>query len=390
MADTVVTQATGFTPRKTSVSGNFMLNQVDPSGLDSVTVQLATSLFTTVSVTNSEATAGSFKIASSGRISLLRPGIGAVLSTTPSNLFTTALAPGQVSTGLGTSAVRDTVTYKSGTAEQDALLFVGSGLATFAVDTSARSTGTTVGNIEAHVDSGTYAELTATGSYPSPSVGAFGVTSTAGSVTVIDFTSVLPTLTPTVRILEASTAPQTITAAQAATGSSTALTLAGFDASLGRLIRVDVSTTNLVQGAVRIENRDATSAYGYVDQAATVDFVVGGLRVGSSTQSFGVSALLGAFDGTADYSGASGVTFAAQQVNGGGGFGRYTTGIEAFTGSARGAGRSVGHHQVRHAGQFRPGDHIVDRRLGILHIRLPAVGGELHEHGHGRELEGRG
>ena len=302
---TVVQQRT-LAARPADWSDSVTLDQIDPaSGIESVTLGLAGTLSSTVSVYSLEGAASTFSSDDVALVQLGRPSGTTLLSAGPSTDVSMLLpaATGSAAQDFAlpaTAADSASVTYTAGgAASADAALLIGTGTITLPVDATARVMASAPGNFGAVFGS----EVGATVSVTAATGGQ------TGGGTLGNVTTVMNAYPPPVLDAGDITGPrQHVQVASATTGWSQALGIAGFDPTLGTLQAVTLTIGTTGTAKLQAENLDSESAYLGVKQAATVEVGAGGTVLDSEAATVTTDRTLYSFDGTIDDAGASGET----------------------------------------------------------------------------------
>ena len=301
-----LTQTSSVTPRPTAWSGAVTLNQVDPaSGIQSLTLSLTGTEASTVSVINYDLVPAVFDSTTYGSVTLARPDGAPWLFAAPDAALhgTLPAAPASgaapvllSSAGSATSSVGF---HPAQTSSADAALLLGTGQVSLPVTASARLHATGPGNLSAQFTSQAGADVSLTAAT------ANGDTGAAGSLQAVYFVS------PNIGLIDVFggtllTKTQTLTAADALTGAATALSFDPFNPALGKLQRVNIRVSADASGTAQIENLDPVAGSATLGAAASVTVSgTDGTAIATSSASFTTTRQLAAFDGTADFGGAS-------------------------------------------------------------------------------------
>ncbi len=312
---TVQTRTVG--PRPAGWSDSVTFDQTDPAlGIQSISLTLSATLISDVSVESGELAASQFSSVDAGVVTVQRPNGSALLTATPTVVTTATLAAadgtldyagasGRSITGQ-TATVDASVSYYPGTgaASPDAALLVGAGQVSLPVVGTARVSATGPGNLRAIFHSTIAASVSTIAETTTPPGGGSSG-STYGSFTMIASGD------GTVSIFQTgfvTSATQSRVVAQQTTGAASVISVNGFNPALGTLYSVEVSVDANSAAFVAAENLDPVAASVTIAQTATVSvFGANSTLLDAAAVTDSTTRQLGAFDGTWDWSGASGM-----------------------------------------------------------------------------------
>ena len=286
------------------------VNRADPAlgPLQSLSLSLSGALLSGLVIENQDLAPAPFASTDSATVTLRRPDGSAWLAATPHTDISGVLLPGSrrvVADQVGTG--QDVATYGTGpTPSADAALLVGTGAVRLPIDATARVHATGPGNVVASFSSDVAATV-GTAFQIGLSPGGPPLGSVSGTTLIGNPSFILP-------IDARTTAAQQRTVALETTGWTHSLDFAGFDPALGTLLLVNLTVVTASAGRVSAENLDPVAADVAVRQTATVNVLRADGRVLDSGVSVrAADSALAAFDGQADFAGASGVSDAADR-----------------------------------------------------------------------------
>ena len=270
------------------------LARTDPTGLAALALALTTTLRTSAVLRSTEP--GTATTTVRAITSVLRPDGTTLLPAGLSTSLTLSSVPGEASTAAGSTTGTTSLGVQPG-AGQDATLLLGTGSVALTVGATAQSRIVMPGNASLHLETTLEAALA---TQPTPS--ATLATALADPVAPAAFGSIL-------FLGAARTATQSRTLANAATGTTTTLTIDGFDPALGRLLGVELSLETAASGAFYAENLTAGPATVSAVETATTSLRLAGAALISDDATLAATRTLAAFDGTSDFTGPSGANF---------------------------------------------------------------------------------
>ena len=318
----ISTQTKVIAPRPAAWTDSVTLDQADPAlGIQAISLSLAGTLYSQVSVESLELAPSTFVSTDTASVSLQRPDGTGWLQAQPFTKTIVALAaadrvldfagPAGRSLLDGTGSASNVASYGPASAPSgDVALLIGTGTVTLPVTASARVSATGPGNMVALFASRAGASVS---TRYETEIQPGGDTSSGSEFTFITPPPLIASSPYTV-----TTAAQVVRLDDAMTGGSTVLTLEGFDPSLGKLRSVLVTIKDVdSRGTVAAENLDSLAGPVTISQTASVRLTRqdGSALAQSAVTGATVRADLAAFDGTADFLGASGTQQATASVS---------------------------------------------------------------------------
>ncbi len=297
-----IVQQRSLATRPTDWTDSVTLNQIDPAtGVTSLTLSLGASLTTQVYYYNSDLAPGLLQAVTSAGVALGAPD-GTVLAARPTSYIYKVIpaAGGAGAGGMLSASGSDSSssTYVAGSTGATPGVLLGTGTVNLGLVATAKVHATAPGNVVADF----FSQVGATVTETATTSGSGSNTGTGGS----GITTFNPGFGASWRV---DSAVQTKTFAPQITGWTGALQVGGFDPALGTLQAVAVSIIVNSGATFGVENLDPDAGTVTVGQSTAVSVeTAAGTSLASQSAAVSTTRMLGAYDGTPDNAGRSGVT----------------------------------------------------------------------------------